>query len=168
MDFPQLSEENLRISRALIRGLRVATFCLCLVEVLGCSGDPASPTVKHYDFPKGVAFLNEPKRLYDKLGVVRTKVNFQSLDVNHDEDMLCRNYYNKAVSDLVKRSRAHGGDAVIDVQSVVFLDDGHVERYKTPECSDDGYEGQILAQGIAIRWKKLEPQASSKNSCPRN
>lgn len=169
MDFPQLPEEDLRVPRALSwrGGLWIAAACGCLALAQGCSSDPASPTVKHYEFPKGAAFLDEPTKPFEKLGVVRTEVNYQSLDVNHDEDMLCHNYYNKAVTDLVKRSRDHGGDAVIDVQSVVFLDDGHVEKYKTPECSDDGFEGQILAQGIAIRWKKLEPQASSKEPLPR-
>jgi hypothetical protein len=33
------------------------------------------------------------------------------------------------------------------------VDDGKSETYKTPECSDDGGEGQILTQGVAVKWK---------------
>ena len=67
---------------------------------------------------------------------------------------LCRNYFNKAVQDLVKFAHDAGGDAVIDVKSVVLLLDGKTEMYPRPECSDEGAEGQALVRGIAIRWKK--------------
>ncbi len=66
---------------------------------------------------------------------------------------LCANYYNKAVNSLVEAARRKGADAVIDVKSVVFLEDGRKEEYQTPECADDGMEGQILTQGIAVKWK---------------
>jgi hypothetical protein len=43
---------------------------------------------------------------------------------------------------------------VIDVKSVVFLENGKSELYPSAECADDGMEGQVLSQGIAIRWKE--------------
>ena len=54
-------------------------------------------------------------------------------------------------------ARHQGADAVVDIKSVVFLENGKQETYSTPECSDDGFEGQILLQGVAIKWKKAEP-----------
>jgi hypothetical protein len=121
------------------------------------------PAVKHkeYSFPKERAFLGDVKRPYEALGLVRSKVNFQSLDPNREEAELCRNYYNKAVTDLFKFAKDKGGDAVIDVKSVVFLEDGRHELYPTPECSDDGMEGQILTQGIAVKWKKKPEQVNT-------
>lgn len=118
-----------------------------------CSSVPEAKFTK-YEFPKG-AFLGAPqKRPYEKLGQVRGKVNYNSLDAKHEEAALCRNYYNKAVSDLIKKAKEQGGNAVIDVKSVVFLLDGQHEIHSDPQCSDDGAEGQILVQGIAIKWIK--------------
>lgn len=105
-----------------------------------------------FAFPKGKAFVGDVHRPYSKLGVVRAKVNYTTLDWVHEEDQLCRNYFNKAVKDLVKQAAAQGADAVIDVRSVVFMEFGDVETFPTPQCSDDGQEGQVLAQGIAIKW----------------
>ena len=112
------------------------------------------PTVHHkdYEFPKDRAFLGNVKQKYKTLGMVRSKVNYQSLDPNREEADLCRNYYNKAVKDLVQMAEDRGADAVIDVKSVVFMEDGRSELYPTPECADDGLEGQILTQGIAVKW----------------
>lgn len=110
-----------------------------------------------YAFPKE-AFIGEPDRPYEALGLVRTRVNFPSLDPRHDESQLCANYFNKAARDLLNRAREQGGDAVIDIKSVVFLIDGRSEVHPTPECSDDGAEGQVLAQGIAVKWKQVEPR----------
>ena len=50
-------------------------------------------------------------------------------------------------------AKKQGGDAVIDLKSVVYLEDGRREMYPSAECSDDGIEGQVLCQGIAIKWK---------------
>jgi hypothetical protein len=122
-----------------------------LVTLGACTTLP-KPKHDKFRYPKD-AYVETPKRAYVPVGTVRSKVNFTSLDPNHEETELCKNYYNKAVAELVKFAHAKGADAVIDVKSVVFLEDGRVETYKTPECSDDGGEGQILAQGTAIRWK---------------
>ncbi len=121
----------------------------------GCSSFPKS-TFKPHSFPTETAFMGDVKRPYQKLGLVRSKVNYQSLDVSHEEGELCRNYFNKAVSDLVQMCKDKGGDAVIDVKSVVFLEDGRQELYPTSECADDGMEGQALAQGVAVKWLPLE------------
>lgn len=102
--------------------------------------------------------MGDVKRPYKKLGQVRTKVNYNTLDWIHEEDQLCRNYYNKGVHDLVKRAQDQGADAVIDIQSVVFNDLDGEETYPTPECSDDGQEGQILLQGIAVKWTVSEKE----------
>lgn len=123
---------------------------------VGCSSLP-EPKVKWYAFPDDEAFVagkSAPAMPYENLGVVRTKVNFRSLDPLHEEDQLCANYYNKAVRDLVRRSKDKGGDAVVEVKSVVFLENGRFEEHATPECADDGQEGQILVQGLAVKWKK--------------
>lgn len=112
------------------------------------------PEPKHVwkTFPEG-AFLGKPPKPYQSLGVVRSKINFQTLDPNHDEVMLCKNYFNQAARKLLEIARSKGADAVIEVKSVVFTMDGKSELFSTPECSDDGAEGQILAQGTAVRWK---------------
>jgi hypothetical protein len=111
------------------------------------------PKFTRHGFPKGSVFAGDSDRPYEVQGWVRTKVNYTSLDPGHEEDDLCRNAYNKAANDLLERAKKNGADAVIDMKSVVFLEDGRRETYSTPECADDGQEGQILAQGIAVKWK---------------
>jgi hypothetical protein len=115
------------------------------------------PTAKHknYQFPKEKAFFGDVKRPYQVLGLVRSKATFISLDPNNEEAALCKNYFNKAVRDLVKFAKLQGGDAVIDVKSVVFLEDGRSELHPSAECSDDGMEGQVLCQGVAVKWKAI-------------
>ncbi|MCM2322004.1 MAG: hypothetical protein NDJ90_01950 [Oligoflexia bacterium] len=122
-----------------------------------------TPKVSSYAFPKGEAFVGNADRPYETLGLVRTKVEYFTLDPMHEEEDLCRNYYNKAVRDLVKRAKEKGADAVIDVKTVVFTADGRQEFHPTAECTDEGDEGQVLAQGIAIRWKP-EPGAPKAES----
>ncbi len=114
---------------------------------------------KTYVFPYKEAFIHHPSAAqpYKTLGLVRSKVNFSSLDPNREESELCQNYYYKSVRDLVSFSKDKGGDAVIEVKSVVFLEDGRHETYSTPECADDGIESQILTQGIAIKWLPKKP-----------
>lgn len=114
------------------------------------------PTPEHrsYRFPTGKAFVESVKRPYHVVGMVRAKVNFPSLDPMHEESDLCKNYYYKAVKDLVSSAAEKDADAVIEIRSVVFLADGRKEAYSTPECSDDGMEGQILVQGLAVKWEK--------------
>ena len=137
----------------------VLSVALALVGA-GCTTMP-DPKMERYSFPEG-AYVGDVQKPYTKLGVVRTKVNYGTLDWIHDEDTLCKNYYNKAVQDLVRRAKAHGGDAVIDVKSVVFMDDGTSESYDTPQCADDGAEGQILAQGVVIKWVP-DPKSNHKS-----
>lgn len=136
-----------------------------LILLAACTTLPA-PKYSRHAFPKGEAFIGDAKRPYRTLGLVRAKVEFPTLDPARDEQELCNNYYNAAVQDLVKHARKAGGDAVINVMSVVFLEDGRAETHKTPECSDDGQEGQILAQGIAVKWLP-EPSPSSSPTASR-
>lgn len=167
MDVQKLPEEDFRIQRALIslRSVRIligAPLLLALSMSLGvgCATHLPDPKMTKYAFPRGRAFVGDVKRPYKKLGQVRTKVNYNTLDWIHEEDQLCRNYYNKGVHDLVKRAQDQGADAVIDIQSVVFNDLDGEETYPTPECSDDGQEGQILLQGIAVKWTVSEKEKS--------
>lgn len=127
--------------------------------LISCSSIP-TPHQRQHVFPKTSVYLEKVDRPYTVLGWVRTKVDYPSLDPNFEEDDLCRNYFNKAAHDLLERAKKSGGDAVIDMKSVVFLEDGRKETYSTPECADDGMEGQILAQGIAIKWKNEEDRQS--------
>jgi len=129
----------------------IALLILPIVLLSACSSLP-NPKHKEYEFPQETAFFGDVKRPYQTLGLVRAKVNYQTLDPNREESELCRNYFNKSVRDLVKFSKDKGGDAVIKVQAVVFLQNGKSELYTTPECADDGFEGQVLTQGIAIKW----------------
>lgn len=129
---------------------------IVLSGVLGCSSLPA-PKIQRYAFPRSGVFKGEPDRPYKTLGMVRTKVSWPSLLTmpEHEEKELCRNHYNKAVQDLVRIAKKNGGDGVADLKSVVFLYDGRTEYYPTPECSDDGEEGQVLLQGIAFKYAQL-------------
>jgi hypothetical protein len=133
---------------------------LALVGILSCTSLP-KPRQTFHSFPKD-AYMEVPKRSFHPMGTVRSRTNFPTLDVRHEEHELCRNYFNKAVADLVRMAKERGADAVIDVQSVVFLEDGRVETYKKPECADDGEEGQALAQGIAVKWKAAKAPAGEQ------
>jgi hypothetical protein len=138
--------------------MKLSRIALATASCLAGAACTTLPSPKHgrYRFPKE-AHVGDVKRPYTVLGQVRAKIDFPTLDPESDERTLCRNYYNRAVQDLVRRARDQGADAVIDVKSVVFLEDGRREEYATPECSDDGGEGQILAQGVAVKWKKEAP-----------
>jgi len=129
---------------------------LLALSASACSTLPEADH-KKFTFPAKSAFVGDVKnRPYKAIGQVRTEVNYTTLDQDTEEEVQCRNYYNKAVIDLVKRAKKVGADAVIDIKSVVFLEDGRREEYKTAECSDDGQEGQILLIGIAVKWKSAE------------
>lgn len=123
--------------------------------LLGLAGCSSIPEPKHakYEWPKGLAFIGDPGRPYETLGSVRARADFSNVDFGDHEEALCRNYFNKASRELVKFAKQAGGDAVIDVRSVVVLLDGKVETYPKAECSDEGAEGQVLVRGIAVRWK---------------
>jgi len=130
--------------------LFVLTF---LIFALGLSCTTL-PSVEHktYHFPEK-AFFDEPKNhKFEKLGLVRAKVNFPTLDPDRGFESLCSNYFNKAIAELVEIAEKKDGDAVMQVRSVVFLMDGRREEYPKAECADDGEEGQVLVKGIAIKW----------------
>ena len=97
--------------------------------------------------------MGDVKRAYVAKGSVRAKVDFQSLDPSHEEGELCQNYFNKAVRDMVDMARDKGADAIIQVRSVVFYEGGIRESFPSAECSDDGMEGQVLTEAIAVQWK---------------
>ena len=170
MGSEEFQKSGIRIYRTLngwikARSIGILSFALVCgvvlsVYVTSCATLP-SPKYKAYTFPQEKAHYGDVKRPYETLGLVRSRVNFQTLDPSHDESDLCRNYFNKAVRDLIDTSKKQGGDAVIDIKSVVFMEDGSHRTYPTAECSDDGMEGQVLAQGIAIKWKRPKPKPSS-------
>ncbi len=134
---------------------RVAMIAAVAVLIMGgCSSSIPRVSHKQFEFPKGKAFLGQPKRPYEKLGLVRAKANYSTFDPADADrgDQLCRNYFNKAVNDLVKFAEDKGGDAVIEIRAVTQLQTGQWEQHKKPECSDEGTEGQSLAEGIAVKW----------------
>ncbi len=136
-------------------------FAIALISLNTACGSIPQAKYESFEFPSNLAFVNKINRPFQSLGWVRAKVNFQSLDPNHEELALCRNYYHKAIRQLVDMAKKKGADAVVEVKSIVFLEDGRREAYPTPECSDDGFEGQILVQGIAVQWQKEnDPQKS--------
>jgi len=124
------------------------------------------PSHDTFHFPKDKAFIEIPKRRYTVLGQVRSKVDYSSIDFKHWDDeshgssKLCVNYYNKAAKDLVRRAEDKGADAVIKVRSVVFFEDGRREEFPSPECAEDGEEGQVLLQGIAVKWVPQKEQTA--------
>jgi len=120
---------------------------------LACSTLP-EPRFKKYSFPEASVYVDEkPTRRFKVIGPVRVRVNFSTLIADREEIELCRNFYNKGARDLLKRAkRDFRADAVIEVRSVVYYMDGKSKRYPTPECADDGNEGQILMEGKAIRY----------------
>jgi hypothetical protein len=156
--------------------VRYLLLITALLPVLssGCASLP-EPEYTKYDFPKKGVYVDVPPeehtrgRKYEILGIVRTKINYGSMDPDKDEQTLCKNYYNKAAHDLLKRAKREAkGDAVIETRSVVFFMDGLSKEYKTPECSDDGSEGQILLTGKVIRYIRPSPTAvkEAKTSDP--
>lgn len=126
---------------------------IAVLTGIGCATLP-EPSYKKYPFPEGSVFVDEkPTRRFKVIGPVRVRVNYSSMNPDREELELCRNYYNKGAADLLKRAkRDFRGDAVIEVRSVVYYMDGKSKRYSTPECADDGSEGQILMEGKAIRY----------------
>ncbi len=128
---------------------------LVLLALVFCSACSSLPTVTHkkYPFPEK-AHIGVPKNLppYEKLGLVKARATFETMELDSDPDARCRNYFNKAVKDLVRIAAENKGDAVIDVRSVTFLMDGKTETYPRPECVDEGDVGEVYVQGISIRF----------------
>lgn len=135
--------------------------CLLGALAAGCAG---VPKVSHgrYSFPQGEAQFGNSERPYEVLGLVRSKAEFATLDPDVEERVLCQNYFNKAVRDLVKIAKKRGADAVLDLRSVTFFPDGRVETYEAAECSDEGDEGQVLVQGVAVKWKVAQSKPPGK------
>lgn len=121
------------------------------------------PKVVHekHKFPRG-AYVGDPGRPFKKLGLVKTKTLYPTLDPDSDERVLCKVYYNKAVKDLLKRAHDVKADAVVNIHSAVFMIDGRSEFFATPECTDDGQEGQVLVEGIAVRWKSEKEMSAEE------
>ncbi len=160
MDFPQLPKEAVRIQRALSGASLLgfsAFFVLYGAMLGGCSSTVPTPKMHQYSFPSGEAFVDAPKRPFKVLGEVKSKATYSSIDFEHGDDVLCRNYYNKAVKDLVKRAKDVGADAIANIRSVVFYEDGTHQIFKTPECTDDGEEGEVLVAATAIKWPPPPP-----------
>lgn len=122
-----------------------------LILFTGCTTLP-EPQHAEYRFPKSSAFVGKPKRKYEVIGEVKARADYPTLDMQRDTEILCKNYFNKAVQDLVEEAKKVKADAVMDIRSVVMYLDGKAEIFAKPECYDDGEEGQILVRGTAIRW----------------
>ncbi len=138
--------------------IRCVALALALTLTTACTTAVKSEFSLHH-FPKGKAFVERPQRPFEILGSVKAKADFSTLETDEPrraDQSICRNYYNKAVKDLVRLAKRHGGDAVIQVRSVTFLETGQSETYSTPECADDGGEGQVLVTGIVVKWKKMD------------
>ncbi len=135
---------------------------LLLMLMPACAGGPDLSPERHakFRFPKDSVHMEEPEgrdagRPYQALGWVKSKASWSTLDQDPNSPRLCRNYFNKAAGSLLEEARKAGADAVIKVRSVVLLLDGTLETHPRPECSDDGAEGEVLLQGIAIKFKPL-------------
>ncbi len=147
----KMTERQKSVART--RGFLRGTIAIALLAGFACSTIP-EPKYKKYTFPQGSVFVDEkPTRRFKVIGPVRVRVNFSSLNPEREEQELCRNYFNKGAKDLLKRAhRELKADAVIEVRSVVYFMDGKSTKYSTPECADDGNEGQVLLEGKAIRY----------------
>lgn len=113
-----------------------------------------------FRFPETGVYLEEPTgkdadRPYKILGWVKAKETWPTLEQDlSNNQLLCKNYFNKAARSLLKEANKVHGDAVVKMRSVVILLDGKLEEHVTPECSDDGAQGELLVKGIAIQYIK--------------
>lgn len=103
----------------------------------------------------------EPDYPHEVKGRVRTKITYPTLDASSEESALCRNYFNKAVIDLVEMAKKNGGDGIKNIQTVTLELNGRMKVHNTVECSDEGSEGQVLATALVIRKKDPSPTAAS-------
>jgi hypothetical protein len=123
----------------------------------GCATSLPAERHSPHAFPQADVYVEQPlgphlNQPVKPLGWVRTRVRFPTLEQDVNNAALCRNYYNKAAGQLLKEARKVGADAVIQVRSVVLLFSGQMQEFPTPECSDDGAEGEILLKGIAVKY----------------
>jgi len=114
-----------------------------------------------YRFPRG-AYMKKPKRAFKVLGEVKSRQDYNFLNPDVSDTRLCKANFNRAVGKLLRYAKRHGGDAVINVRSVVFLLDGSVELHKRAECADEGAEGQVLARGLVVKWLPAPKTRKSK------
>ena len=145
------------ILRSLFRFSFLILFCGFLAS---CATDLPEERHASYVFPEDSTYVELPTgknkdRPYEVLGWVRTKAHYPTMEQETGSPLLCRNYYNKAAKNLLKEAQKAKGDAVMQIRSVVVFMDGSVHEYPTPECADDGAEGEILLKGVAIRWKPI-------------
>ena len=128
---------------------------LSLGGALFASACSSMPESKYHRiaFPKKNAYLDEtPPFEADRLGTVRTKISFPTIDPDHETDEICESAFNQGAHDLLsKATKQYGATAVVEVRSVVFYLDGKRKLYPQAECADDGDEGQILMQATAVR-----------------
>jgi hypothetical protein len=144
-------------------------FFLLVASAISCSDLPAEKH-SHYSFPHD-AYVELPKgkdekRPYDVLGWVRAKAVYATMEQSQNDPALCLNYYNKAVHNLLKEARKVNADAVIQIRSVIMYLDGKFEEKPTPECADDGQEGEILLRGVAIKYKPFPTPSPSPGASP--
>lgn len=123
----------------------------------GCATGMPNVHHKKISFPKE-AYMGEPDRPYEKLGLVKSRSDYVSVSADDDETNLCKNYFNDSVTKLVDLAKEQGGDAVIQVRSVVYLLNGKSEALPSAECAEENGESQNLAMGIAIKWKPTLPE----------
>lgn len=140
---------------------KISICCLLILGIFsGCASSLPEERHDSYLFPEHSVYLEEPSgkdlgRPYRVLGWVRAKAEYPTMEQNANDLKLCKNYYNKAARDLLKEAKKVKADAVMKVRSVVILMDGKFEEYGSPECSDDGANGEVLLRGIAIQFKHL-------------
>ena len=131
---------------------------------LGCSAPkvkPAMPPVVEGPLLPKAVYFGKPPYKYKGLGVVRASKTFSTLNLEMTDEIeaaYCKKVFVDAVNELLQLSKTNGGDGVADVHSVVFLADGRQESFDRPECTDDGEEGEVLVQGVAIKWVRSASQ----------
>ncbi len=144
------------------------TAIFSLLYLVSCASLPEERH-ERYSFPAKNVYPELPtgenlNRPYETLGWVRSRAAYPTMEQMDTNQPLCRNYYNKAAQNLLKEAKKAHGEAVIQVRSVVLLLDGKVEEHVTPECSDDGAEGEVLLRGIAIRYKPMPSPTPTPSS----
>jgi hypothetical protein len=120
--------------------------------------------------PAGVTFDDGGGRPYQKVGTVRAWQEFKTeLDESFDDKEFqrrCRQAFREAAAKVLKIAQEHGGEAVIQVRSVVFLADGRKEYLPSAECADDGDAGEALVEGMAVRWTGPAPVEKTPAASP--
>jgi hypothetical protein len=135
-----------------------------------CASNPfpeAEYNVKEAKFPAENVQTGEHSRPYKALGWIRVKSTFPTMATPAEVQRRCVNEFNRAAKKLLERAQKRKADAVIRVQSVVFVLTGETEKFPRPECTDDGEIADITVEGLAVNWKPdpvvpKNPAADSK------